>query len=113
MARPKGSGCALAVHEQLASPAIDHMRLDFTGIVGHIEQKAQIATRKVMRENAPGVVTENLAICQRAIDGRAHGTEITSADLRIDRRTGKLAVGQLDAKSRGADCHFLEDFGSN
>src|SRR6516165_4477768 len=113
MTGPKGSGCPLAMHEQLALLSADHVRLDLAGVVGNIKQKAQVAIRKVISKDSAGVVTKNLAISERAIDGRAHRTEITLADVRIDRRTGELAIGQLDAESRGGHCHFLEELGSD
>ena len=46
-----------------------------------------------MFENAPGAVTEDFAVGERTVGRRAHGTEITLPDLRMDRRAGEFAIG--------------------
>ena len=66
-----------------------------------------------MREDAPGVMTEDFAIGERAIDGRAHRAEIALADLRIDRGAGEFAVEQFDARGLRRHHHFLQKLGAD
>ena len=47
------------------------------------------------------VMADDLAIGEGAIDGGAHGAEITLAKFRVDRRTGELAVWQNNSKLFG------------
>src|SRR5512139_663454 len=96
MAGTEGPRCAFAMHEKQAVLAVDLVRLDLAGVVRHVEQQAQVSVRKVMREDAPHDVSEDLAVGERAVDRRTHGTEIALADVGLDGRAGKLAVGQHD-----------------
>src|SRR6516165_8976244 len=62
-----------------------------------------------MTKNLPRVVTKNLAICKRAIDGGAHGAEIALSDLGVDRRAGKLTVRQGDSRRLGRGQHVAQE----
>src|SRR3974390_1827962 len=66
-----------------------------------------------MGEYTPRAVAENLPIGERAIDCRAHCTEIALADLRVDGRAGQLAVGKLGAGGFTPHRHLLEKLGSD
>ena len=70
VSRPECAGRALAVDEEIAALSVDGVRFDLAGIVGDVEQKAQIVPWEEMGENTPGVVSENLTIGERAIDCR-------------------------------------------
>ena len=78
-----------------------------------IEQQAQIAIGKKVTENAPGVMAEDFAVGERAIDRRPHGAQVALADLRMDRRAGELAVGKLDARRFRRHHHLLQEFGAD
>ena len=85
------------MHKELAAPSFHDMRFSFASIVGDVEQQVQMALRKELAENASSVMTENFPIGKRAVDCRPHGAEITLTDLRAERRTSKLAIGELDS----------------
>ena len=93
----EGAGRAFAMNEQITVLSIDRMPFDLAGIVRDVEQQAQITVGKEVAENAPRVVAEDFAIGERAVDRGPHRAEVALADLRVDRRAGEFAVGELDA----------------
>src|SRR5262249_25624607 len=76
---------------------VDRMRFDLAGVVRDVEQEIEGGIGKEAPDDLPRVMAENFPIGQRAVDRRAHGAEITLADLRSDRRASELALRQRDA----------------
>jgi hypothetical protein len=68
--------------------------------------------REEVRKDAARVMSEDLTIGERAVDGGAHGAQVSLPDFRIDRRTGELAIGKLNTGSFRSHNHFLQEFGS-
>src|SRR6185437_5030108 len=110
MAGAESSGRALAMNEKRAALAAHQMRLDLAGVVGNIEQQVQIPARKEMPEDAAGEVTENLAIGEGAVDGRAHRAEVALTDIRRDWRAGQFAVRKRNARRLRGDDHVPQEF---
>jgi hypothetical protein len=99
------------VNEQLTLLAIDHVQLDFAGVMRDIEEKMQVAAREEVCKDPACVVAKDLAIGERAIDRGPHRAQVALANLRIDRGAGKLAIRQHDAGGVRAQYHFLEKLG--
>ena len=87
---------AFAVHEQVPFLTINDVLLDLAGVVGHIEKNWKLSPGEEVPEHAPGEVAEDFAVGQRAIDCGPHCSEITIANLGMDRCASKLAVRKLN-----------------
>ena len=101
------------MNEQVMALSLDQVRFHLAGIVRDIEQEGQVVAGKKVAENATCVVTEDFTIGQRTIDCRSHRAQVALADLRVDRRTGKLAVGKCYARRCGRQSHFFQELGSD
>src|SRR4029453_7606930 len=63
-----------------------------------------------VREHAPCVMPDDLAIGEGTIDGGTHWAEITLANIGLDRRKGEFPVGkQYAARCRGRQ-HLAQEF---
>src|SRR6516162_6857069 len=104
---------AIAMHEQLAAPAIDLMRFDLARIVGHVEEQTEIYIRKEVAEDPACVVPDDFSVGDRAVDGSPHSTEIALADLRFDRGAGQFAIWQGNARLYRGCHHLSQELGAD
>ena len=88
MPGPKRAGCSFAMDVEVASPAVDSVRLDLASIVRDVIEQLQPAVRKEVTEDAARIVAEDLTVRERAVDRATHCAEIALPDLRVDRRAG-------------------------
>lgn len=93
----EGARRALAVDIELKGLAAREVRLNLTSIVRHVEKQRKLRAGEELGKNAPGEVPDDLAICERAIDGASHRAKITLSQIGCYRRVGKLAVGKRPA----------------
>lgn len=101
------------MNEEFALASVDRMPLNLAGVVRDIKQKLQVATGEEVGKNPACVMAENFAVGQRTVNCCAHCSEITGADLRVDRSAGEFSVAKLDARGFGRQQHFLEEFCAN
>src|ERR1035437_6307748 len=66
VAGSEGAGCAFAMNEQVAAFSRNDMRLDLAGIVGDIEQQAQVGVGEKVAKNPSRLLSEDFAIGERA-----------------------------------------------
>jgi len=109
----EGPRCALTVHVKLASPALDYVALDFAGVVGDVVEQLEIRFGDALGEDLAREVGQDLPVCQRTVDGRAHGPQVALADLGADRGAGQLPVRQIDAVSCRDHHHFAQELGAD
>ena len=101
---------AFAMHEQaLGASAIDPVFFHFAGVVRDVIKKAQFGLGQDLCESLPRQMRDDLAVSQRAVDGRTHGSQIGLADRRLDGSAGQFPVRELDVLGfRGQDHLFQE-----
>ena len=113
MLRPERPRRALAMHVQLAQPAVDDVPLDLAGVVRHVVEQRELRSGQHGLEDTARQMREDLPVRQRTVDRRAHRAEVAFARGRADRRAGELAVGQHDAGGRGRHRHLPQELGAD
>src|SRR5208337_3068763 len=64
-------------------------------------------------ENAPGEVSDDLTVCERAVDGTSHGAEITPAQIGFYRRIGEFPIREGPASGFRRDRHLAHELGAD
>src|SRR5215467_13219954 len=84
-----------SMHEKLAAVAtIGLVGFNLAGVVGYIEQQIEVGIGEKVRENAPCVMPDDLAIGEGTIDGGTHCADQGQCWPALSRRAGELAVGK-------------------
>ena len=113
MAGTEGPGRALAVHEEPAFATVDLVLFDLACVVGDIEQEFQFGAGQHLFEHLSRQMGEDLAVGERAVDGRAHGAQIGLAGLGVDRGAGEFPIGQRNPVLWGSDRHLAQKLGAD
>ena len=113
MAWPERSRRTLAMHEEPLHHGADSMRLDLARVVRDVVEQRQLRLRHDLGKGLAHQMRDDLPVGERAVDGRAHGTQVRRAERRVDRRAGQLAVRQLDAMARRRHHHAFEELGAD
>src|SRR5262245_34995808 len=93
----KGARRAFAMYQNRALLSINHMRLTLCDVVPDIIDQRQLDARSEdPLERAASGMADALSIRPCEIRGRGHGLQIPFAFRRLNRRAGKLAVGNVD-----------------
>lgn len=95
MTRPKAARRPFAMNEEFPFLPVDEMAFRLTGIVGYVIQQHEFRFWHDFRERDPKQMRDDLAVCQSAIRGCPHGTEIPLAEVRSNRCTGQFPIGNL------------------
>ncbi len=98
MAWAECAGRSFAVNIKGPRDAVGRVRLHLASVVRDVKQEGDIAICKEAMKHSASNVTDDFAIGQGAIDGGAHGAEITLSRLRPDWDTGQFTVRQVDAR---------------
>ena len=86
--------------EEPAPPAVDLVLLFLGDVVSDVVHHAHAEIARRPREHAledfPRPVSEKLPVGEGEVGGASHGAEIALRFLGVDRRAGKLAIGDGD-----------------
>ena len=101
MARRKRAGRALAMHAERPPPAFDLVLLHLGDVVGDVVEQAHLQrfprAAEELGEDLAGLPHQQLPVRPGVVRGATHRPEILLALGAMDRGTGQLPVGQLDA----------------
>ena len=109
MTRPERTRGPFAMNVELTAVAIDEAWLNLAGVVRYVEKQGKLCVLKELRENTPGQVPDDLAVCERAVGGAAHRAEITLAEIGLYGRLGKFAIREWPPGSLGRGRHLTHE----
>ena len=85
----KRARCALAMHVEFASPAIELVLLDLAGVVRNVVEQSELGARNDFTKSLTCEMRENLPIGERAIDRCTHCVKVALTDLGSARKRAR------------------------